>query len=398
MRTFVFTLILLILLPVATYAQEVEPENFHENYIIDSIECAGNLSTDCEIIKREIYQNIGDKLDEEEVSNSKIRLQLLGLFKSVDLSLKKGIDRGHVVLSVEVAEDNPFFSETTVMTSYFKSSGFSGLNSLGVALKFGHRNLFGKGKVLQTTLEPNGIMYPDYKSYSGNIEYIDPHLFGHKRYFLSAKLQYTFNDYDLPSTSYSRTKNSTSYSLNIGHRIFDFSHIGVGVSQGNSKTISRNGENDLLIEETTESKPSYTLNYGWNSEDDPYFPTEGSKFDLTYYKFEQYAPNAFAEFKQNWLINEKNFLILTANDWWAAKDEWSAENYNNFNLGLEWGYQARRNQAESFVTDARYFLKSSANYDNYTRDNIEGTLSAGVLLDTQSLGILKLGTFFVVER
>lgn len=127
--------------------QEYKPEDL----IIDSIECAWNTNTDCDIIKNEFYIKPGDKINEEEIQNAMIRLQLLNLFKTVEITLQKGIEKGHVVLLAEVVEDNPLFFEASLGVNFNYLSSKS-LNKFPFA--FGHRNLLGKGKQLKFEFDP----------------------------------------------------------------------------------------------------------------------------------------------------------------------------------------------------------------------------------------------------
>lgn len=363
------------------YSKEFEPEDL----VIDGIECTGNALTDCEIIKREIYLNTGNKVNEEEIKNAKIRLQLLNLFKSVNLSLKKGIERGHVVLNVDVVEANPLFSETSITHSGSSSLG----TNAGLAVKLGHRNLFGKGKILQGTLTQDVLTNPQDKIYSGTLEYIDPHLFGHKKYFLSANLSRFFIN-DSGNNGYLvAPKDYTTFAFNLGRRFFDFSHVSIGTLKSYWTQLSRNATNEPF-HEFKDGSTAYTINYGWNSEDDSYFPTEGSRFDLTYYK--KASGNSYStltEFKQNFSLNEKNILSLHLKESFTS----DFENHHNAELGFEWAYQLRRAQAGSAVTDARFFVKPSVNYSTYSESFGKG-VDAGFLVDSESLGIIKFTTFY----
>lgn len=381
MKHLMILVVAALFMSTTAYSQELEPEDL----VIEGIECTGNALTDCEIIKREIYLNIGDKVNEEEIKNAKIRLQLLNLFKSVNLSLKKGAERGHVVLNIDVVEDSPLFSETSISHN---SSGSSG-SDIGLAVKLGHRNLFGKGKILQGTFSPTGLTNSKDKTYSGSLEYIDPHLFGHKKYFLSAKLSHSFTD-DLEKSNYLATsKDSTSFTFNLGRRIFDFSHISIGTIKSYWTQLSRNFTAESFRESKVDST-AYTLNYGWNSEDDTYFPTDGSTFDLTYYRPE--VGNFYstrAEFKQNFSLNKKNILSLHLQGSYIP----DFDNYHNAEMGVQWAYQLRHAQTGSSITDARFFVKPSVNY--YTNSDYIGKgVDAGVLLDTENFGIIKFTTFY----
>src|SRR5690349_8451433 len=61
---------------------------------VEDVICTGNERTQCDLIKSELRLSPGDQVDEAEIRSGKIRIGLLGLFKEVDISLKKGSQRG----------------------------------------------------------------------------------------------------------------------------------------------------------------------------------------------------------------------------------------------------------------------------------------------------------------
>jgi outer membrane protein assembly factor BamA len=95
-----------------------------ENLVIDNIICSGNVTTDCKIIGRELYLEPGQKISEVEITNARIRLSLLGLFDAVNIQLKKGQERGHVVVDVGVIEGSPYFSQIRAGPSFTTGDWF----------------------------------------------------------------------------------------------------------------------------------------------------------------------------------------------------------------------------------------------------------------------------------
>jgi len=69
---------------------------------IDSIKVVGNKQTDSDIILRELTFKIGDKVDEKLLEYNRERIYTLGIFSSVDLSVKKV--RNENVLFIQVQE------------------------------------------------------------------------------------------------------------------------------------------------------------------------------------------------------------------------------------------------------------------------------------------------------
>ena len=74
--------------------------------IIEGIEIIGNEKTSVDVIIRRMGVQVRDILDDEFVDSARLRLLSTGYFKSVEFSLRRGSQRGRVVLVVEVIERN----------------------------------------------------------------------------------------------------------------------------------------------------------------------------------------------------------------------------------------------------------------------------------------------------
>jgi outer membrane protein assembly factor BamA len=194
-----------------------------EDLVIESVQCTGNRRTDCELIRRELYLSEGDKIDEEEIDNARIRIALLGLFSRIDLSLKKGSERGKVQVQIDVEEASPYFTEATLGSAY----AFYRPSQIG-ELRAGNRNLFGKGKVLQGAFRYERSLSRSFlEKVNPYVEYVDPGLFGSKKYYLNSSLSYyyTRDEWDQDTQL---LQNSLAFSLTAGRRIFDFSYVAIG--------------------------------------------------------------------------------------------------------------------------------------------------------------------------
>lgn len=77
-------------------------------YVLDGIEIRGNTKTRSRVVLRYVPFRAGDVIDVEDQKIELTRYRLLGtgFFRDVQLSLRKGAHRGHVVLVVEVIERN----------------------------------------------------------------------------------------------------------------------------------------------------------------------------------------------------------------------------------------------------------------------------------------------------
>ncbi|MBT4763295.1 MAG: BamA/TamA family outer membrane protein [Bdellovibrionaceae bacterium] len=376
---------------------KLETESKSGDLIIESIRCEGNTETQCEFIKQKIFINAGDILSEEEVSNSKIRLATLPNFKSTDIFLKKGSQRGKVILVVKVAEENPYLSELTVGTNF---NGGTVSETLGGRVS--HQNLFGKGKILDLeirALVPVSNENVDSHHFDGQITYTDPHLFNTKKYFYKTGLSYhkvssKFNDGD----SYESKKLLLEFSL--GRRIYDFSYISFGLGKYlNSKIEGRYVYNDGTTENYTfYPSDSFGFEYGWDTEDDSYFPTKGSRFATSLF-----YSNSKGQEGLNLQVGlgGRRTWSTTGGTIWTLKiggnPQTALRNYYEDGMGYSLSY-ARPINASKFesINKGRWYIEPGFNGVGYSSS--QGTIyqagaKAGVRLDTKALGIVDLYAF-----
>jgi hypothetical protein len=113
-------------------------------------------------------------------------------------------------------------------------------------------------------------------------QYIDPHLFDSKRNFFSAGASYLDSAITRGNGDQFRTRQE-SWDITFGRRLWDFSYVTAGlqhrpvlnrlanVRQSNGKFEANEGPGDPAV---------VVYGFGWNSEDDAYFPTRGSRLDV----------------------------------------------------------------------------------------------------------------------
>jgi len=306
--TAVFGLFLEIALQsTSVFASEHEfNENSKPVLIIDAITCQGNTSTECSFVTKKYYQQIGDVLNPDEIADAKLRLGTLIQFKSVNIHLEKGYQRDHVVVVFDVNEASNLQYELGIGYDYtkIKSTATDGKKSrYGLNGKITNFNFLGTGKELSFSFsdardeseyesstksvfidssENYTEVWQQEKStnnsddYALSLSYYDPYLLGSSYYYLAAHIQYdkysyTRNIYtnvlaqqpsNTQSTAYSRANKYNSQTLLFGRRFGRYSYISLDVVTNNA------GANQT----------SYGVSYGWNTEDDALFPTQGSVF------------------------------------------------------------------------------------------------------------------------
>lgn len=389
-------ILIFLLIPWLLKAQDVPNPN---ELVIDQIVCEGNATTSCDLIQKEIYLNAGDKVNEEELSNAKIRLQVKSLFKSVNIYMQKGSERGRVNVVVQVEEGNPIFTETEFRSYLWRDS-----MNLSPSANFvvGHRNLFGKGKILQASIDSSSIERLGNSWGNVRLTYTDPHVFGHKKLFFNFSVSHgeffgkrqveeEYKEFGITSGSYFRAIDS--YTASFGYRIFDFSYL--SVSKEISKYSYVNFGEDTSTHKGSINTVRDTYTYGWNSEDDSYFPTTGSKFNFGFTKTERPQDKIvtyiedyfFLGWNKTWLL-APNHTFTFAGGSVEYRDDVAEQGNNKYNGTFQYGYQLK-NGIESEIQRSRIYVGMSPAWSSFQGTSVD--VSTGIQLEHKKLGILKFG-------
>lgn len=267
------------LLGVALFSPRLDAQGVAaEPLQVQEIRCSGNTSTSCNFIRDHLYLRVGDALDEEEIRNAELRLSALRNFESVNIRLEKGLERGAVVVVIDVDEASPIAMEWIV-------GGSSRLESQRavVGARIAHQNLFGAGKFADfsaiAAIPTGGDGH--YESYDIALRYADPQLFDSRRWFGIAEAGYHKRDTQDIYGNYSHL-DTAQFDLDVGRRFGDFSYFKVGISWRPDLEWTRGrwkSDGSFLI-----STPDYefttNLVFGWSTEDDLHFPTQGTTLQL----------------------------------------------------------------------------------------------------------------------
>ena len=106
--------------------------------VIEAVEIVGNDKTDDSVIIQRLLVDVGDRVDDDRIEASRLRLLATGYFKWVEFSLRRGSRRGRAVLVVEVEERNTILIDGL----YF---GFSSPVPIYGGLGVVESNFLGKG-------------------------------------------------------------------------------------------------------------------------------------------------------------------------------------------------------------------------------------------------------------
>jgi hypothetical protein len=273
-RWFLFIFLLLPLSAMGQGAMEQAGPG-RDVLTIDELRCRGNLATSCDFILGHIYLSAGDIVDEEELGNARLRLATLPSFESIDIYLERGLARGHVRVIVEVVEADPYLREWTAGTSL----RFDSASQL-LAGRLTHQNLFGTGKLLDLAafayVPVDGMVR---SQYGARLQYIDPHWLSNKRTYLIASVVGGHTDSESINDQRVKAENFL-FDATVGRRIFDFSYLSIGYRYNtvtDFEVTSRLLDGTVLRDTGSFDQHAVSAKYGWNSEDDPYFPTRGSR-------------------------------------------------------------------------------------------------------------------------
>ncbi len=165
---------------VAAQSTEDDPEASDPTedalvYVLDAISVRGNRKTAEHVIRRRVPFRIGERLDANDPRFEQVRFQLLGTgyFDTVELSVERATERGHIVLVIQVQERNTLLLEELALGI---SEGLNGARHYGadvyLGFSFAETNLFGTG----TTFESSAVL--SVRQQGIRLRFSEPHVLG----------------------------------------------------------------------------------------------------------------------------------------------------------------------------------------------------------------------------
>lgn len=369
--------VLSVILAVLVCARAMAQDAQGTPLVVEDLVCRGNASTSCTFILGQVYLAEGDQVDEEELENAKLRLLFLRNFASVSIYLEKGSERGKARVVVEVTEANPVTTE--LLYGLFAQNDTRGQSLNGRAT---HYNLFGSGKILDA--RANVLMPfegPQIRQYFARLQYIDPHLFDSKRNFFSVGAAYLNSNINRGNGDNFHTEQS-SYDITFGRRLWDFSYVTIGlqhrpvlnrlanVRQSNGKFVKSDANADDIVT---------VLGFGWNSEDDGYFPTRGSRFEAV-----RVGTNDG---------HTESSSILARKTWTLGRSYLTAEYQEEDTFGVLLARPFMPRFAADNFRRGRWFVSASVAPNGFNDEGVRIKamgLNGGVVFETNSFGIVEL--------
>jgi hypothetical protein len=404
---------------VSLLAAEPRDLNVTNALIIEQIVCEGNETSDCDFITKKFYQKSGDLLDPSKVSDAKLRLGSMVQFRNVDVQLKKGSERGQVIVVFEVLEANQIQyalsfgkhrsshdSEQSACTNNAECSYNSLENtsdSNGFNISRTDFNFLGKGEILTSGASINystlnfAQMYdnseridssrPSYSNHGDSkskalslyLSYHDEHFLGTPDYELSANvssffaksasnIQTIYFDSDaVEQEQVESSYKSVNSNFSVSKRFARYSSVGVssGVELYNSYHAS-----SLELD-------AVSFYYSFNTLNDTLFATRGDRFN-TGISFSDSLKALYLNYGNVYAISDDTVIDFGIS---GAHNMSNSLNSNSFNTSIS----LKINQGSNYLYSGWALGLSAGANDNSDQWETNKSLFASYIHQTESM-------------
>jgi outer membrane protein assembly factor BamA len=372
-----------------------------ESPVVESIECNDNISMSCEAIRTRSGITTGRELDEREIESARLRLESLPNVRAVHIHLIKGSRRQRVVVVIDVTEASP-------LTTAFAAGTLLQVGSQArletLAGRITDHDLFGSAKVLDLAVVGAWpIAAGGGQEYAARLEYVDPQLFGSRRYFLSVGGFYSqaaFN-FSIPTffAGNGGYQNSgAGFDFSVGMHLGTYMYVTGGYRYLYLQNTASNSQyltSDGVITTLSSSPGSVALfTVGRNTEDDPAFPTRG--WLLHAYGAIENLHNNFAGVvvRGTWRAGAASFWTFQARPF----DDFRSLFDDDLGISIVYSHALSSEFQSGTVRRGRWYVGpgvtnlTNLNNTQWNR-NYELGLKAGVRLETRYFGTVN---FYVI--
>jgi outer membrane protein assembly factor BamA len=352
----------------------------HSQLVIEALRCEGNVSTSCRFILSYVHLSPGDRLNEEELQDARLRLSWLRNFSSVDIHLETGPIRGKVIVVIKVVE-----ATTLVSASGLGLSDIGGVISEVLYGSLSDDDLFGRGEALN--LDAEARVSPGYHTQRDDfwqLQYVDPQLLDSQRYFLDAALSHRDASYDFANGEYFDERLFAA-DVEVGRRIGAFGYAALGYEYRPVANVTCQLTSlGFTVQSVEIAHGALTGAVGWNG-DDPAFPTGGLELNARYAPDVSGCGNIDADARYTAPVGHGSYLTLHAQYPWGAGLEFAHD------LASEISPEIRR--ARWYVEPGFWSIGYSSNQDLAGGAGVR----AGLRLDTKYLGTLDLFLYVTAD-
>jgi outer membrane protein assembly factor BamA len=380
MKATAFLLLAMTVAPLLCHADSIQPVSL----IVEDVRCKGNVLTTCAYIRGFLHLASGDRLNEKEVQDAKLRLSSLPDFVSVEIYLDKGSAKGRALVVIEVVEADRVENEFSAGTSSRLSSLYQTFEG-----RVAERDAFGTHGTVNLDVE--GIVPIDGPTHHGvysRLQFVDPTLLDSNKYFLIAGITYQNTVIGYPYEAFDKT-DQLGIDLSIGRRLFDYSYVTVGyLDRLHSESVSQSRGTDGVF--STDRDPNnnrgWSLGYGWDSEDDPYFPTRGSRLNSSVG-----LSWASVRYRKTWSVGPEATWYLQLGGTPGTQYRTSLDDSQDFSVGYQ--HMIGASSALGGINRGRWYVEPGFSYYGdlaYGKQVGEWGLKVGIRLDTKIFGVVDL--------
>ena len=229
----------------------------------EEIIISGNTKTRDKVIRRALRVYEQELFSSRRLKRSIRNLYRLDFFEDIKVDTSKGSADDKMVLKIDVTE------KSTGAFSF--GAGYGNVEKLYGVVSIGERNLFGRGQ----KLELEGTVGS--KTQNINLSFTEPYIYdipltGTLKFY---NWKYNYDTYD---------KDSFGAGLSLGYPVFDFTRAGVSYiyDWANISNIGSDAPQSIKDIKGENIKSSITTSLRFDSRDNTFVPTEGSRHQVSF--------------------------------------------------------------------------------------------------------------------